>query len=676
MTKNIFKPNRIFLILILVLIILPFSFSNRSDEIEALDINKENIGYYQSTTCKISLAEFVLKNTNTNEKIYFNNNNYADISCFGKVTGVDLMSDKIVVSVGTNTSINQILQSIFWILLLLLIPKNKKDTLKFSKFIFLIPLLFTFQIFAEHRFYERSNIIFDDTVSVTNLYMLGNLIFYFLLIILIYDISNLRYKNLINYIPFIFLVTGAYAGMNLNFFLIFLSLFGVVDMSKYKKINKYDLLYFVFSFFWISSIEENDYFFDGDKIVGFNNSAYTIYSQIFWILSIYLTIKGSLFIFKESKANINIETFSKNSLFAGSFILIFGFLGSKFPIMNFFNYYVFGQNKRGMKEFSSIEGNTWRGFSSSAESIGEFYGVVLLMIFIILFNKLDSVKLIYILTVPIIYGLYRSNNFAAFISLLFFIFYIVLSSSNIYLKNKKIFKFLLFFLLLFFLAFLYTSYDYQYASSELIFEATLHHDFYTDSNDYRTFKKIEQKMIERDLNSILLDQENYNNASSTYKFLVKIFTQNINIPNIPNLVAIVSFISLLINRTEMWGIFIAKYNPDIFSAVFGSGPMQLNDYLYGHNIKLDVPKNEVTSLFLPHSSVLDFVIFFGLLGIFILFFNFVIFCYKKNKNILFFAPSLYFILNFLKSDSILYLNTLILFIFLLVMSTDNNNLKN
>jgi len=133
MTKNIFKPNRIFLILILVLIILPFSFSNRSDEIEALDINKENIGYYQSTTCKISLAEFVLKNTNTNEKIYFNNNNYADISCFGKITGVDLMSDKIVVSVGTNTSINQILQSIFWILLLLLIPKNKKDTLKFSK---------------------------------------------------------------------------------------------------------------------------------------------------------------------------------------------------------------------------------------------------------------------------------------------------------------------------------------------------------------------------------------------------------------------------------------------------------------------------------------------------------------------------------------------------------------
>ena len=76
-----------------------------------------------------------------------------------------------------------------------------------------------------------------------------------------------------------------------------------------------------------------------------------------------------------------------------------------------------------------------------------------------------------------------------------------------------------------FLIIIYFSYDYQYASTELIFEATLHHDFYTDSNDYRTFKKIEQKMIERDLNSILLVEENYINASSTYKFLVKIFTQ-------------------------------------------------------------------------------------------------------------------------------------------------------
>ena len=676
MIRKIFKPNIIYLALFVTLLILPFSFSDRSDEFKAVEINTENIGYYQSTTCKISLTEFILKNIDTNEKIYFNNNNYVDISCFGKITGVDYVSGTTIVSIGTNTSINQIIQSAFWLLIILFIPKNKQHMLSFTKFIFFIPLLFTFQIFAENRFYEKSNSIFNDTISYTNLYLIGNLIFYLLLTILIWDALNLRYKNLVNYLPFIFLVIGTYAGMNLNFFLILLSVFGVISISKKKKLNRFDFIYFIFSFFWISSVENNDYFFDGDKIVGLNNTVYTPYSQVFWILSIYLAIKGAIFIFSESKNNINVKTFSKSSLFSGSLILSFGYLGSKFPIINFMNFYIFGQNKRGMKEFSSIEGNTWRGFSSSAESIGEFYGVVLLILFIILFNKMDSINFTYLLAIPIVYGLYRSNNFAAFISLLAFIFYLFLTNSEIYSQNKKIVKYLLLLLFIVFLIIIYFSYDYQYASTELIFEATLHHDFYTDSNDYRTFKKIEQKMIERDLNSILLVEENYINASSTYKFLVKIFTQDINVPYIPNIVAIISFVSLLINRTEMWGIFIAKYNPDFFGALFGSGPMQLNDYLYGHNIKLDVPKNELTSLFLPHSSVLSFIVFFGLLGLSICLYNFVLLCFNKNKNTLYFVPSLYLVINFLKSDSLLYLNSLVFFIFLLVMSTYKKEFEN
>ena len=516
MIRKIFKPNIIYLALFVTLLILPFSFSDRSDEFKAVEINTENIGYYQSTTCKISLTEFILKNIDTNEKIYFNNNNYVDISCFGKITGVDYVSGTTIVSIGTNTSINQIIQSAFWLLIILFIPKNKQHMLNFSKFIFFIPLLFTFQIFAEKRFYEKSNSIFNDTISYTNLYLIGNLIFYLLLTILIWDALNLRYKNLVNYLPFIFLVIGTYAGMNLNFFLILLSVFGVISISKKKKLNRFDFIYFIFSFFWISSVENNDYFFDGDKIVGLNNTVYTPYSQVFWILSIYFAVKGAIFIFSESKNNINVKTFSKSSLFSGSLILSFGYLGSKFPIINFMNFYIFGQNKRGMKEFSSIEGNTWRGFSSSAESIGEFYGVVLLILFIILFNKMDSINFTYLLAIPIVYGLYRSNNFAAFISLLAFILYLFLTNSEIYSQNKKIIKYLLLLLFVVFLIIIYFSYDYQYASTELIFEATLHHDFYTDSNDYRTFKKIEQKMIERDLNSILLVEENYINAQSNF----------------------------------------------------------------------------------------------------------------------------------------------------------------
>ena len=43
---------------------------------------------------------------------------------------------------------------------------------------------------------------------------------------------------------------------------------------------------------------------------------------------------------------------------------------------------IFGQNKTGMRTFDSVAGNTWRGFSASAESAGEFYGFVLLMYFL------------------------------------------------------------------------------------------------------------------------------------------------------------------------------------------------------------------------------------------------------------------------------------------------------
>ena len=47
--------------LILFILIVPFSLHSRSDDIEATLLNDSTIGYYQSTTCKISLFEFTLQ---------------------------------------------------------------------------------------------------------------------------------------------------------------------------------------------------------------------------------------------------------------------------------------------------------------------------------------------------------------------------------------------------------------------------------------------------------------------------------------------------------------------------------------------------------------------------------------------------------------------------------------
>lgn len=667
------KKNLVTLLSIFLLIIVPFSVSNRSDDIFPVEISKESIGYYQSTTCKISFGEFLSKNINESKSLYFNNNNYADINCFGKITGVDESSDKIIVSIGTNTSINLIIQSLIWILIFSFIPKHKEEKMTFYSPILIIPFVFTFQFFAESRFYSRSNIIFDDTLSLKNYFLLGNLLFFIFLTYSTFDTLKYRYKNIINFLPLIFLFVGTYVGMNLNIYLFILSIFGLISFRFLNSFGKFDLLYISVSFYWIFSTAKNDYFFDGDKLRGFNNSSYTAYSQLFWITVLFLSIRGCIFIFQKSKENFNLDQFINCSLVTGSVIFFLGLFGSISSFVNFFNFYFFGQNKRGMKEVSSIEGNTWRGFSASAESIGEFYGVILLIVFISMFYKIYKINTSTIFLIPIVvFGLYRSNNFASFISLIVLIIFVVLVNSQKYKLRKSFYNKLLLTTLVFFGITIFNSFDYEYASTELLYEATLHHDFYTDTNDYRSYKRIEEKMIERDLNSILLNNENNLKASSTYKLMLNIFTQDFNIPLIPNIIAMLSFVSLLINRTEMWGIFIAKYNPNFFESLFGHGPLQLNKYLYSHKVNLDVPKNEVNSLFLPHSSILDILIFFGFLGLITLTILFIKFCFNSPKNNIFYLPTIFFIINFLKSDSILYMSSLFFLIFLIVMGKEDS----
>ena len=138
--------------------------------------------------------------------------------------------------------------------------------------------------------------------------------------------------------------------------------------------------------------------------------------------------------------------------------------------------------------------------------------------------------------------------------------------------------------------------------------------------------------------------EKYNNSGSN---------------NVPNLISLVSIVSVIINRSEKWGIFIAKYNPDIGEFLFGYGPQQLSSY---HN-------NHITNfndgLVIPHSSLLNYQIFFGIIGVsFVL--TFVIYVFLKNKNHLFKNYLLiYLVLNALKSDALLYFQNLVLLIIIL-----------
>tara|TARA_B100000886_G_scaffold340248_1_gene308686 strand:+ start:3210 stop:5234 length:2025 start_codon:yes stop_codon:yes gene_type:complete len=663
------KIRSIILLTFILLIIIPFSITDNNDEIKAKALESSTVGYYQSTTCNISLFEFLTENTLTDKNFYFNNNNYSDINCFGKITGVDLNKDNFFISVGTNTSLSLLIQSSLWFLVIILIPKHEVGKNINIYLVIFLPVLFCLQLFSEERFYTRTNILFNNEISLNNFYILGNFITYLLFGFISFEILKSRYKNLINYIPFTFLFVGTFLGMNLNFYLIILSYFGINYLYN-NSINKYDLIYVVFSLIWIFNIESNDYFFDGDKLRGFINSNLNLYSQIFWLSVFYLIIKGIIFLVEEGVKSFSEVVFLRNLLISSSLIVLFGVLGSYYPIVNFYNFLIFGQNKRGMRTIESIAGNTWRGFSASAESIGEFFGFVVLFLFLIYFFKKELLNYkYYLLLIPIFFGFYKSNNFASILSLFIIISFVLIQNFALKKVSVKTFWSILVFLILVIPSIFVLNSDYNYFSSELLFESTLHQGFYDNPGSYENYLVLEKKMYERDLKTILLLSQNKLEASTSYIFLVNIFTNNLNIPLLPNIVAVISFISLLINRTEMWGIFIAKYDPNLIEGFFGSGPLQINKYLYSENVYLDVPKEKINSLFLPHSSFLDYLIFIGFGGVIIILFYIFRKLVSTNKNNMFKYLIIFLFVNLLKSDSILYLNFFILFLTCLFLSS-------
>ncbi len=647
--------------LLILILLLPFSLSDKQDNINPEVLSDSSIGYYQSTTCKISLVEFYTKNLNNSINVYFNNNNYADVRCFGKITGVDKLENSYMVSIGTNTSINFIIQTSIWLLLFMFIPKKNMETKYSSKLTLILPFIFVIQYLGEGKFYSKQNIIHNSEIKLDNFYLLSTFLFLVVISFVCQDVFKNRESNLINFFPFIFLIVGTYAGMNLNIYLIVVSFFGVQSLQYKEEYSKIDIAYFLLSIIWILNTKNNEYFFDGDKLRGFTNSTFNETSQIFWIVVFYLFCKGIVSIVKKSFDYFDLDKLIKNFLLSGSFIVLLGIAGSHLPIVNFFNFYLFGQNKRGMKEFSSVAGNTWRGFSASAESIGEYYAlIILLFAYLVIYKKAKLNYLYLTLLIPIIYGLYRSNNFAAILSLILTITILLVINTRIFKGNRRSFTIGVLLIISTGLLTYVLNNDYDYLSTELVYEATLHQDFYSDPNSYKSFLQVEQKMIERDLNSILYNEENFKNASSSYIFIVDRFTQGINIPLVPNLIALISTVSLIINRTEMWGIFIAKYNPTVLESLIGTGPLQLNKYFSEHQVRLDLPNNRLQELFLPHSSLLDVLIFFGFFGLLFALGLFIYLLLKKDNSQLFKFVCFYLFLNLIKSDSILYLNSFML----------------
>jgi hypothetical protein len=84
----------------------------------------------------------------------------------------------------------------------------------------------------------------------------------------------------------------------------------------------------------------------------------------------------------------------------------------------------------------------------------------------------------------------------------------------------------------------------------------------------------------------------------------------------------------------------------------------MSDYYLGHPTKY----NE--GLVLPHSSLLDFMIFYGFFGVVLLLLLTISKSIEYRKNTLFIYLWFFILINYLKSDSILYLSSFVLGIFI------------
>tara|TARA_B100000131_G_scaffold307975_1_gene336803 strand:- start:1159 stop:3168 length:2010 start_codon:yes stop_codon:yes gene_type:complete len=642
----------------LSILVLPFSNLFSDNQFQAIEVNDSSIGYYQSTTCNISLLEVYLENIGNQKNIKYNNNNYAGIECFGKVTGLDKVNNIYIVSIGTNSNLTLVYQSIIWCLVLLLIKgKNNYEI----NLLIIIPLclLFTYQHISEGRFYSQINKYWDETLFYKNYYLITIFLSFYLILLFVSIFVDKKDSLLINYIPYIFLFVGTFNGMNFNFVVLILSYFGLKAIINREAFNLINLGYLSLSVFWLFSRRDVETFFDTDKLRGFINSSNNFPSLIYWSLLIWLVMNGLIYLYKVSEININL--LKQNFLVSSTMIVSLGLLGAWSPVFNFFNYLTFGQNKRGINSINSVAGNTWRGFSSSAESIGEFYGFVILFLFILTYLKKIKLNTIDFLFIAVcIYGLYKTNNFAVALSLLLISSLIVLNhrilNKTLLLRIKILFV-ILGVVLLFFLI---QTLNYEYVSTELMYEASLHSNLFENLSSYSKSVEITNYFNEGQIDS-LLNLENKGKGSTTLILLSKIYNQSVfDVPIVPNFVSLISLISILINRTEMWGIFIAKYSPNLLEALFGNGPYQLNNYLFLQDITLDMPEEKLDSLFLPHSSFLDIIVFFGLIGFtFFIIYNLYLYLIKHKdsdyKYLLFFL-----IINFSKSDSLLYVSSVVL----------------
>ena len=649
--KNVLK-----VLFTILLIVLPYSLnSSMSSEISTPALNTENLSFYQKNTCEISFFSFISNNLLL-ENIEIRFDSYGEMNCFGKIQYIEPAQNKYVVFVGSHSLISIALQSIIWLTLISII-KKKGSSNKFILESFLTALLFLFHFVGEESLYSQLNLNYSKNLTPDNYLLFGYFVTFLLICYFISEVCSNRIENLVLYLPFLFLINGAFINTNINFFVIVLVFYGFKNILKFEKnVFIVNLIYFLFTLFWANNDLIIHSYFDIDKLNGFSASTNNDIALIFWSLTFLLVLNG-LYFLTSACPKITFKKLFDNFLISGFCIVFFGLLASSNIVLNKIIYLYFGQNKPSISQIQSIEGNTWRGFSSSAEMIGEFYGVVLLMTFYFLFVKKIRLNIYQALCILfILYGFFRANNIAALATLLAIVSYLLINHLIQSRSKRLLFYSFLITLITVTSFFILRQNTYAYMGQSVVYEGLSISNIEIKNND--NFQYVDRLLNERDYLSILNLFEERDEISSSLSFLTKTLSNQNNISYIPNPVAIFGTIALFINRAEKWGTFFAKYDPSGAEFYLGYSPLNLVNYNFDNQIVTN-------GLVLPHSSVLSFLVYFGVIGITLIVSFLALKIYRNRKqNFLVHLILIFLAINFLKSDALLYVSSFVMFSFM------------
>jgi hypothetical protein len=645
------KINNKFQFLITIFIFfIPWLRGIFNNELALQKLTAENIINYQQNPCELSVFSF-LKINNLSSHYTFRFDSYSDITCFAKIQYIEPLDDGYVVFIGMNMLMSILIQAIVWLSLIALIKKKiAKDSFTLEGL--LTSILFTFHLISEPSFYSKSNLDYSNQIEPTNYLLLSFFLSIFLITYFISTIISPRLHILIMYFPFMFLIGGVFTGTNINFFVVLLVFYGFKNFINLRKINLIlNSSYMIILYFWINNDIKTYSYFDVDKVIGLSATSNNSQSLFFWGFVFLLMINGIIYIINKSE-HLDYVLIYKNFVFSGFLVVLFGLLSTINSLINNLIFFYFGQNKPGSSEIESIAGNTWRGFSPSAEMIGEFYGIILLFtIYFVVFKKLKLENYEVIFLLFIIYGFARANNVSAFVTLAF-IALILLIQNYINQKNVR----LIIYLVLIFVSSISAYYILRQNTYASMGQSIVYEGLSATLSGVEDSDKTKRLLEERDFISVLNFLTDRELVSSSLSIKTEVLTSQGNISNIPNIVAIFGTLGLFINRAEKWGIFFARYDPGLSEFLFGYGPYNLVNYNFDNLI-------QANGLILPHSSFLTSLVFFGVFGMFLIIVIFLrkLLIHKDNKLIV--SSIMFILINYLKSDSVMYLPSFMMIIF-------------